>query len=152
MDPITSLAQEIYNLKSQKEILDNEIKAKKASSDELDALIAEKSAQLLIDLDATGSTTLEVDDIIAAKFSKKSIEYISESAALKALKDNGYIHLIKVKVAESLDKTAIKKAMKADAALSQILQDVTTEKVTEYVVVTSKENYSKMVEHIENGK
>ena len=93
----------------------------------------------------------DVENLVAAIFKKENIGYTSDSAVLDYLKANNRSDLIKVKVTESLDKVALKKALKTDAALSESLEAMTVHSITEYVVVTSEANYEKMLEHINEG-
>ena len=152
MDSTNVLIRDIYQLKAQKEVLTNEINQKRNILAELEADIEKKSAELLSNLKQENSSYVETDELVAAKFSKSSVEYSNDYEAICTLKSNGYENLIKTKTVDSLDKTAIKKAIKADSNLKELIEKLTTEKVTEYVVVTSIDNYQKMLGHIDNAK
>ena len=91
-------------------------------------------------------------EIIATYFSKENIGYTSEKEVLQYLKDNNYTTLISSKTTESLNKNALKKALKEDADLSKALENMTVTTLTEWIVVTDKENHDKMLEHIESNK
>lgn len=71
---------------------------------------------------------------------------------LNYLKDNNYKNLITVKTTESINKNALKKELKTNENLQKALDNLTIKSITDYVVVTSKENHEKMLEHIEQNK
>lgn len=142
------LIQEIFKLKKLKEQKDAQIATLKGESDELDKNISEKSAQLLEAMKTAQMREVEVGDIKAGYFMRENIGYTSDSDVLNYLKNNGYTQYIKTKTTESLDKTPLKKAIKNDATLAQALESMTVKTVTEYAVVTTKDNYQAMLEHM----
>ena len=146
------LISDIYGLKEVKKQLEDVVTNLKSSISSIDAKIEEKEQALLEQMKASGvDVDKDVENLVAAIFKKENIGYISDSAVLDYLKANNRSDLIKVKVTESLDKVALKKALKADTVLAEDLDAMTIRSVTEYVVVTSGTNYEKMLEHINEG-
>lgn len=146
------LISDIYDLKELKKQLEDVVTNLKSSISSIDAKIDEKEQALLEQMKLCGvDVDKDVENLVAAIFKKENIGYTSDSAVLDYLKANNRSDLIKVKVTESLDKVALKKALKTDAALSESLEAMTVHSITEYVVVTSEANYEKMLEHINEG-
>lgn len=146
------LLQEIYNLKSQKEILDNQISTLKEQGESIAAAIDEKEVELLSKLDEQGLTELEADDLVCFKCSKKNVGYTDESQVINLLKNDYNGLFVKTKVSESIDKNALKKELKVNTTLQELLVPYINSSSTEYVVVTTKENKERMLEHINDGK
>lgn len=143
---------DIYELKELKKQLEDVVANIKSSITSIDSKIESKEKDLFnimktseIDVDT------DVENVVAAIFKKENIGYTSDTAVLEYLKSIDRSDLIKVKVTESLDKVALKKAIKADASLSESLDSMMIKSITEYVVVTSSDNYQKMLEHINEG-
>lgn len=146
------LISDIYALKEVKKQLEDVVTNLKSSISSIDTKIEEKEQALLAQMKASGiELDKDVENLVAAIFRKENIGYTSDSAVLEYLKANNRSDLIKLKTTESLDKVALKKALKTDAALSESLDAMTVRSVTEYVVVTSEANYEKMLEHINEG-
>ena len=146
------LISDIYALKEVKKQLEDVVTNLKSSISSIDTKIEEKEQALLAQMKASGiELDKDVENLVAAVFKKENIGYTSDSAVLEYLKANNRSDLIKVKVTESLDKVALKKALKTDVALSESLDAMTVRSVIEYVVVTSEANYEKMLEHINEG-
>lgn len=144
-------AREIFDLQKQKVEIDNKIGELKAKSSELELSISNMRAGLLNDM--RGHVfEFEVDGIVSTIMRKESVEYTDEAEVLKYLKNICNSNYIKVKVTESLDKAALKKALKTDLKLAEDLAAMTVRNVTEYVVVTDLENHKKMLEHINEQK
>ena len=150
------LVKEIFDLKSQKEKMETELQEKetyyKSIISDLDSQIELKEKDLLTAMKTLDNKEVEVDNLVATYFSKENVSYTSDSDVLNYLKENNYTTLINSKTTESLNKNALKKALKTDLDLSKALEKLTIKTVTEYVVVTTKENHIKMLEHIDNNK
>lgn len=143
------LIKEIYQLKRQKEDIDNQIAALKAQASELDKNISDKANTLLEAMKTNNIHEIEADDVKAGWFTKENISYTSDSDVLDYLKKNNYNEYITTKTTESLAKNPLKKAIKTNQQLAEALASMTVHKVTEYTVVTSKENYEEMLKHID---
>ena len=142
------LVQEIYNLKSHKEILESNIANLKQQLADLESRIDAKEAVLLTMLTEANSNEVEFENLVGFKQSKKTVGYTSESDVMALLKSQHEGKYIKSKLTESLDKNALKKALKSDEKLSTDLAPFILNGTTDYVVVTTKENRQKMLEHI----
>lgn len=147
-----NLIKNIYQAKIKKEELEKKINDLKAEMEQVDNYIEECSNDLLNQMKTSETKMLEVENLVAETFSKENIGYTSDKDVLDYLKANGYNQYVKTKVTESLDKTPLKKAIKTDEVLAKGLDDLTVRTLTEYVVVTTKENHEKMLEHIEGKK
>ena len=90
------------------------------------------------------------ESVEAMLFSKKNVGYTDENKVLAMLLDNGMKEYVKTKY--SIDKNALKKAIKSNNALHEMLKDYIVDSTTDYVVVTTEENAMKMKEHINEGK
>lgn len=135
----------------EKEItsLEENLKNKKEELKKFDANIDSLKADLLAEMNSIFYDNLECGDVIAKKFTRENITYSSDAEVLTYLKEHEHPELIRVKVTESLDKNALKKALKTDEQLSKDLEGLTKKETTEYLVVTTKEKYIKMLEHID---
>ena len=96
----------------------------------------------------------KVNDLFVTYFSKEDITWLNDAGLLEALKKNGANQFIKTttKTTTSVDKTALKKAFKTDESLKEEYKAFYGTKLTEYVTVTTEENHTKMLEHIEENK
>lgn len=147
-----ALISDIHELKDAKKHLEEAVTILKTSISSIDDKINAKEAALLEYMKLNNQLLdTDVPNLVAAVFRKESVGYTSESDVLAYLKANNRDDLIKIKTTESLDKTAIKKALKSDSTLAENLDSMTTRLITEYVVVTTADNYNKMVEHINEG-
>lgn len=146
------LINEVFELKKKlKELEDKESKLKEekaALSNEID----EKEKILLEKMKEANSKEIDLGEIVATMFSKENVSYTSDKDVLNYLKEHDYNDLITTKITEALNKNNLKKALKTDEALSKALEEMTIKTTTDYVVVTSKENHMKMLEHIDNSK
>lgn len=149
-----TLLTDIFNLKELKSKAEAELNVVKAKINAIDAELSFKSGLLLEELTTNNMTTYnpENTDLIALKCSQKSFEYYDESKCILALNNAGYSNLVKVKSTSSLDKNAIKKAVKSDNALLDLINAHSGEKITEYVIVTTLENYQKMQERSDSNE
>ena len=151
---IEKLIQEIYGLKVVKKQKKESLEQIKLDIERLDNKIETLSQELLKEFKNNKLPRYTLDDknLIAEKFSRENIGYTSDSDVLNYLKTNYNSQYIKTKITESLDKNALKKAIKTDSVLAEALQSMTVKSVTEYIVVTDTENYKRMLEHINEGK
>lgn len=149
---VDELIKDIYKLKTDRQDLENKITYYKAQIEALDTEIDAKQKDLLNAMKDAKELEVSVGDIIATYFSKENVGYTSEKDVLNYLKENNYTTLISSKITESLNKNALKKALKENADLSKALEEMTVTTLTEWVVVTDKENHDKMLEHIEENK
>lgn len=115
----------------------------------LEEEIDKKQKTLLTELKDNKLNEVDLGDIVATTFSKESTSYTSDNDVLNYLKDNKYTSLYKVKTTESIDKNALKKELKTNTKLKEGLDKFIVTNLTEWVVVTDKENNLKMKEHIE---
>ena len=145
------LIKQIFHLEKSKKDLEEEQAKLKRDIDNLDIRIAEKKKDLLNAMKDKKELEVSVDDIVATYFSKENVSYTSEKDVLNYLKENNYTTLISSKTVESLNKNALKKALKEDIKLSEALKNLTTTSITEWVVVTDRETHQKMLEHIEEN-
>lgn len=147
-----NLIKNIHSAKEKRDSIEKQINDLKAELDQIDNYIEECSNDLLTQMKSNETKVLEVENLVAETFSKEDVGYTSDKDVLDYLKSNGYNQYIRTKVTESLDKNPLKKAIKNDEVLAKGLDNLTIKTLTEYVVVTTKENYQKMIEHIEGKK
>ncbi len=149
-DKVEKLIQDIYKLKQSIAAKEYTITALKANITEESAEVEKLSEELLSELKSSNTHVYELADkqLVAEKFARENVGYTSESDVLNWLKTNLNGQFIKTKVTESLDKNALKKALKKDENLAKHLEAMTVKNITEYVVVTDFENHQKMLEHI----
>ena len=141
MEKINAEQVEADKLTKQKEQVDKELK-------ERNATIEAYKKQLLPLLES--SDPVEYNNLVAQKMIKKSPGYSDEDAIIAYLQKfyDGQF----VKTTYSINKNDLKKELKTNTTLTETLKPYMGEKVTEYVVVTTKENHIKMLEHMEAGK
>ena len=96
----------------------------------------------------------KVNDLFVTYFSKEDVTWLDDAGLLKKLQENGANEYIKVvtKTTTSIDKNALKKAFKTNEALKESYKDFYGTKLTEYVTVTTEENHTKMLAHVEENK
>jgi hypothetical protein len=114
---------------------------------------AKIAAKLLVMVKERNIKDEKVNDLFVTYFSKEDITWLDDAGLLKKLQENGANEFIKVvtKTTTSIDKNALKKAFKTNEALKESYKNFYGTKLTEYVAVTTEENHSKMLEHIEEG-
>lgn len=148
-----NIVKAIFELKKEKEIIDNQLIDFKSKATELDNQIKAMSTELLEGMKSFDDIKeFEVDNIIASRYQRETIGYTSENDVLAYLKENYKGQYINTKVIETLDKNPLKKAVKTDDVLAKALESMTIKTITEYVVVTDVENHQKMLEHIKESK
>lgn len=154
MENLSLIISDIYNIKAYKEILeknksdlDNKIK-----SLENDLSAKENILLTMLNENDINEYLCEDSNLVAARFSKSSSNYLDEKSILDILKSKYNGNFINTKITESIDKKSLKKQIKVDKDLENDLKDFMEAKTTQYVVVTSKINYDKMKEHINESK
>lgn len=147
------LMTSIYEAQKEKDILEDKVKEITSQIKELEETIDKQKELLLEDMSDCSIDELEDTDnkLFANVFAKTNVGYTSDSDVLNALKGNGFTQYIKTKVTESLDKNALKKALKENETLKTLVNEFIKESVTRYVVVTTADNHTKMFEHIDKN-
>ena len=149
---MNELIRQIFELQNKASEWEEKEKEAKEEKENIEKEISSKK-ELLLDLMKQGeSKETCFDDIFANIFSKENISYKDEKQVISYLKDHNYNDLITVKTTEALNKNNLKKALKTNNVLAEALESMTVKKLTEWVVVTDKENHMKMLEHIEENK
>jgi len=151
---IEQLMYEIFKLKKAVTLNEAAVEHFKQDIDNDNTQIEKLSLELLNELTINGTSTYDwkSENLVAQKFVRDNVGYTSEAEVLNYLKNSYDGQCVKVKVTESLDKNALKKALKNDMKLSEALDSMTVKTITEYVVVTDSENHKKMLEHISEQK
>lgn len=93
----------------------------------------------------------EENNLVATVFNKTNIGYSSDIEVITKLKGTEFAKFIKIKTTESLDKNPLKKEIKTNKTLEELLKPLIVESNTTWVVVTTGENHTKMLEHIEEN-
>lgn len=93
----------------------------------------------------------EENNLVATVFNKTNIGYSSDNEVITKLKGTEFAKFIKIKTTESLDKNPLKKEIKTNKTLEELLKPLIVESNTTWVVVTTGENHTKMLEHIEEN-
>lgn len=149
---MNELIKQIFELQNKASEWEQKEKEAKEEKENIEKEISSKKELLLDLMKQEESKETCFDDIFANIFSKENISYKDEKQVISYLKDHNYNDLITVKTTESLNKNNLKKALKTDNVLAEALESMTVKKLTEWVVVTDKENHMKMLEHIEENK
>ncbi len=149
---MNELIRQIFELQNQADIWEQKEKEAKEQKENIQKEINSKKELLLKSMKESDSKEISLEDMFANLFSKENISYTSEKDVLKYLKENNYNDLITVKTTESLNKNNLKKALKTNQELNKALESMTVKTITEWVVVTDRENHTKMLEHIEENK
>ena len=146
--------KKVYELKTKQE----EIQAKQEElKQQLNDLAQEQemlSSEILVEMKTNNVSEQDTDNLVAQYFSKNEFSYGDEKLLLSKLKELSLDKFIKTvtKTTTSIDKNNLKKELKVDADLKETLKDYVGDRLVEYVVVTTKENHEKMLEHIDNSK
>ena len=146
--------KKVYELKTKQE----EIQAKQEElKQQLNDLAQEQemlSSEILAEMKTNNVSEQDTDNLVAQYFSKNEFSYGDEKLLLSKLKELSLDKFIKTvtKTTTSIDKNNLKKELKVDADLKETLKDYVGDRLVEYVVVTTKENHEKMLEHIDNSK
>ena len=145
------LVKEIFTKSAEVEAKQKQIEQLKKEVDELTVTIEDDKLNLLNHMKEEKQEVFEEGDLVAQSFVKNEFSYGDEKALLNKLQEMGLAKYVKTttKVTASIDKNVLKKDLKEDAQLKESLKDFVGDRVTEYVVVTTKENHQKMLEHIQ---
>ena len=146
------LIEKIYQLQTNKENLEKQKNEIQANIDALDAELEASKAELLKQMQSDGVNTFTADDIKAGTFHRKDIAWLDDKALLEYLTSTGQEQYINTKVTKSVAKAALKKAMKTNEPLKESLSPYFGYKETDYVIVTTTDNFDAMLKHIEEGK
>ena len=146
--------KKVYELKTKQE----EIQAKQEElKQQLNELIQEQeklSSEILVEMKTNNVSEQDIDNLVAQYFYKNEFSYGDEKLLLSRLQELSLDKFIKTvtKTITSIDKNNLKKELKVNADLKETLKDYVGDRLVEYVVVTTKENHEKMLEHIDNSK
>jgi len=155
MEDLKNKIKDAYTLKLKIAVLESEMKKLSESKKELESYLEEINSELLKGMIEQGQEEIETDDhIFATHYVKSEFSYGDEKELLKYLQReslNDYIN-IKTTTTTSINKNALKKALKSNQELKESLKDYVGDRKTEYVVVVDAETHQKMLEHIEEGE
>lgn len=146
------LIKYIFKLEKAKKKNEDEIKILQEDAEDLEDEISIAKQFLFDKMKQDKNEMLETDNnLVAQFFVKNEFSYGDEKALLDKLQEMDLAKYVKTttKVTISIDKNALKKDLKEDTQLKESLKDFVGDRVTEYVVVTTKENHQKMLEHIQ---
>jgi len=146
IDRIYINQSEIEELNKKNEDLLSQINKNKEEIKKLETLVDEDKKDLLLQIE--NDDPIKVNDIIAQRFHRTNVGYTDEKELINYLKEKNYSSFIKQKITESLDKNPLKKEIKNNESFKEELKNFIINEVVDYVVVTTKENYEKILEHI----
>lgn len=149
---IEALINCIDTLQKQNEFKEKTINDLKEEVNKTNNDIDDLKQKLILELEEQNKTEFYFDDLNACIFSKENVGYKDEAEVIKWLNQNCQSNFVKIKTTESIDKTALKKELKNNIDLANDLSQFLEKTITKYVVVTTKENHQKMLEHIKEGK
>lgn len=146
--------KKVYDLKMKQEEIQAKQEELKQQLSELTQEQEKLSNEILVEMKTNNVSEQDTDNLVAQYFSKNEFSYGDEKLLLSKLKELSLDKFIKTvtKTTTSIDKNNLKKELKADADLKEILKDYVGDRLVEYVVVTTKEKHERMLEHIEEGK
>ena len=142
------LLTEIHALSEQKAILENTLNDLKNQIAALDIELNNHRSELEMQLKISGINEIEYDNLVAFIQTRNTTGYKSESDIIRILKESRDSQYIKTKVSESIDKNALKKALKTDSELTELLDPYIQKGTSNVLIVTTVENKIKMLEHI----
>lgn len=142
------LLTEIHALSEQKAILENTLNDLKNQIAALDIELNNHRSELEMQLKISGINEIEYDNVVAFIQTRNTTGYKSESDIIRILKESRDSQYIKTKVSESIDKNALKKALKTDSELTELLDPYIQKGTSDVLIVTTVENKIKMLEHI----
>lgn len=143
---INLMQSEIDGLNKQIEDLKSKVELKQNSIEEAKKLLLAQMQNEKLD-----EFKDEENNLVATVFNKTNIGYSSDSEVITKLKGTEFAKFIKIKTTESLDKNPLKKEIKTNKTLEKLLKPLIVESNTTWVVVTTGENHTKMLEHIEEN-
>ena len=144
---IDSIQSRIDELNAQIEAINKEVSKKEAELEQAKGALLSKMQE-----EGLPEFHDEEGKLFATVFTKTNVGYSSDANVIAKLKEAGYLKFIKVKTTESLDKNPLKKEIKSNHELEELLKPLIVNTTSSYVVVTTEENHHKMLEHIESGK
>lgn len=146
--------KKVYELKTKQEEIQAKQEELKQQLNELAQEQEKLSNEILVEMKTNNVSEQDTDNLVAQYFSKNEFSYGDEKLLLSRLQELSLDKFIKTvtKTTTSIDKNNLKKELKVDANLKETLKDYVGDRLVEYVVVTTKENHEKMLEHIDNSK
>lgn len=152
---LNSKIQEAYAIKKGMEIIDSDIEKLKNNKNELQKRLDELNLEILSEMVKEDKREIETEDhIFANHYTRTEFTYGDEKALLGYLQEYGLTdyYNIKTTTTVSINKNALKKALKTKQDLKESLKDFVGDKTTDYVVVVDAETHQKMLDHMEEGK
>lgn len=141
----------IYNLKQEKEKIEEQIGKYQSLIDELktkikdiDANITSNSKILCESMKNNNLDEYKIDNLVATFFKKTTQMYLDEAKVINVIESMALNNLIK----KTLNKRELTKELKTNDALRTQLIPLTVDSLTEYVVVTTDEKTERMKQHI----
>ena len=146
--------KKVYELKTKQEEIQAKQEELKQQLNELAQEQEKLSSEILVEMKTNNVSEQDTDNLVAQYFSKNEFSYGDEKLLLSRLQELSLDKFIKTvtKTTTSIDKNNLKKELKVNADLKETLKDYVGDRLVEYVVVTTKENHEKMLEHIDNSK
>ena len=146
--------KKVYELKTKQEEIQAKQEELKQQLNELAQEQEKLSSEILVEMKTNNVSEQDTDNLVAQYFSKNEFSYGDEKLLLSRLQELSLDKFIKTitKTTTSIDKNNLKKELKVNANLKETLKDYVGDRLVEYVVVTTKENHEKMLEHIDNSK
>lgn len=143
--------KKIYELKKQKDALDEQLNKLKEKIDSISKTIDEETPNVLTDILSEGLSSYKhpTEDIVVTLCHNTSTDYKDEKSVLDYLLEN-YPEL--VKTTHKIDKKGTNKEIKTNMSLKESLNNFLETKTTQYVVITSSENTEKMLQHMVEDK
>lgn len=148
---MNELINNFYKLKEEKESIDQNIKELKQQSDSLACMLDDLRNQITGKLREQSLESFTTDQNYIAVYSEKlSTTWVDEEQIKKQLLENGYGKFLKSKTTQSLDKNAIKKALKTDSELYKLVANSIVQEPKQSALITTVENYEKMLSEMQN--
>ena len=148
---MNELINNFYKLKEEKESIDQHIKELKQQSDSLACMLDDLRNQITSKLREQSLESFTTDQNYIAVYSEKlSTTWVDEEQIKKQLLENGYEKFLKSKTTQSLDKNAIKKALKTDSELYKLVANSIVQEPKQSALITTVENYEKMLSEMQN--
>lgn len=147
-----NLINKFYETKLEKEAIDNQINELKEKSNILETTLEELRYEITKELKEKSLDSFITNNQFIAVYSEKlSTTWVNELEIKNKLKANGYDKFIKPKLTESLDKNAIKKALKIDSKLHNLIGPSIIQEPKSTAIITTVENYQKMISEIQDN-
>ena len=147
-----ALINTFYQTKLEKEAIDAQVKELKEKADALEITLDTLRADITQRLKEQSLDSFTTANQFIAVYSEKlATTWVNETAIKNQLRANGYDKFIKPKVTESLDKNAIKKALKVDPDLYKLVAPSIIQEPKGTTIITTVENYQKMVAEMQKN-